>query len=62
MEEHEYESIRQMQGSMSYRSVAEPAAFERGNYMRVLRSYALRTSPKDPRREANRGAMRPEPF
>ena len=62
MEEHEYESIRQMQGSMSYRSVAEPAAFERANYMRVLRSYALRTSPKDPRREANRSATRAEPF
>jgi dihydroorotate dehydrogenase (fumarate) len=44
MEAHEYESIRQMQGSMSYRSVAEPAAFERANYMRVLRSYALRPS------------------
>lgn len=43
MEEHEYESIRQMQGSMSHRSVAEPAAFERANYMRVLRSYALKT-------------------
>lgn len=43
MEEHEYESIRQMQGSMSYRSVAEPAAFERANYMRVLRSYVLKT-------------------
>lgn len=43
MEEHEYESIRQMQGSMSYRAVAEPAAFERANYMRVLRSYPLRT-------------------
>ncbi len=42
MEEHEYASIRQMQGSMSYRSVAEPAAFERGNYMKVLSSYALR--------------------
>jgi len=42
MEEHEYESIRQMQGSMSQRSVAEPAAFERANYMKVLRSYALR--------------------
>ena len=42
MEQHEYESIRQMQGSMSYRSVAEPAAFERANYMRVLRSYALK--------------------
>lgn len=42
MEEHEYESITQMQGSMSQRTVAEPAAFERANYLRVLRSYALR--------------------
>ena len=42
MAEHEYESIAQMQGSMSYQLVAEPAAFERANYMRVLRSYALR--------------------
>ena len=39
MEEHEYESIRQMQGSMSQANVAEPAAFERANYMRVLSSY-----------------------
>lgn len=43
MEEHEYASIRQMQGSMSYRSVADPAAFERGNYMKVLSSYALKS-------------------
>jgi dihydroorotate dehydrogenase (fumarate) len=43
MEAHEYASIRQMQGSMSYRSVADPAAFERANYMRVLSSYVLRT-------------------
>jgi dihydroorotate dehydrogenase (fumarate) len=41
MEEHEYESIRQMRGSMSQRSVSNPAAFERGNYMRVLSSYVL---------------------
>lgn len=40
MEAHEYESISQMQGSMSYRSVREPAAFERANYMKVLSSYA----------------------
>jgi dihydroorotate dehydrogenase (fumarate) len=39
MEEHEYESIQQMRGSMSQKSVAQPAAFERANYMRVLRSY-----------------------
>jgi dihydroorotate dehydrogenase (fumarate) len=42
MEAHEYASITQMQGSMSYRAVVEPAAFERANYMRVLSSYALR--------------------
>jgi len=45
MEEHEYTSIRQMQGSMSQRAVAEPAAFERANYLKVLRSYALRPHP-----------------
>jgi dihydroorotate dehydrogenase (fumarate) len=43
MEQHEYESIRQMQGSMSHRSVANPAAFERGNYMKVLSSYVLKS-------------------
>lgn len=40
MEEHEYESIEMMQGSMSQKSVAEPAAFERANYMRVLTTYS----------------------
>lgn len=39
METHEYESIRQMQGSMSRKSVAEPAAFERANYMKALNSW-----------------------
>jgi dihydroorotate dehydrogenase (fumarate) len=43
MEEHEYESVRQMQGSLALRSVPNPAAFERANYMRVLGSYTLRT-------------------
>jgi dihydroorotate dehydrogenase (fumarate) len=42
LEDHEYDSIRQMLGSMSHRSVPDPAAFERGNYMKVLSSYALR--------------------
>jgi dihydroorotate dehydrogenase (fumarate) len=42
MDAHEYASIRQMQGSMSHRAVAEPAAFERANYLRVLSSYVLR--------------------
>lgn len=39
MEEREYVSIAQMQGSMSQKNVAEPAAFERANYMRVLQSW-----------------------
>jgi len=36
MEEHEYESVAQMKGSLSQRSVAEPMAFERANYMKTL--------------------------
>lgn len=43
MKEREYASIQQMQGSMSQQAVAEPAAFERANYMRVLDSF--RTLP-----------------
>src|SRR5215211_2726456 len=39
MEEHEYVSIKQMQGSMSQKSVSDPAAFERANYMKVLNSF-----------------------
>ncbi len=39
MQEREYESIRQMQGSMSQKSVREPEAFERANYMKVLNNY-----------------------
>lgn len=39
MDEHEYESILQMRGSMSQRAVAEPAAFERANYMKALNSF-----------------------
>ncbi|HEV3275883.1 MAG TPA: dihydroorotate dehydrogenase-like protein [Terriglobia bacterium] len=42
MEEHEYVSIAQMQGSMSMSSVGNPSAFERANYMRVLSDYAWR--------------------
>jgi len=39
MEEHDYQSIRHMQGSMSQKSVKDPAAFERANYMKVLHSF-----------------------
>jgi len=36
MEQHEYLSVAQMRGCMSQNSVAEPAAFERANYMKAL--------------------------
>ncbi len=39
MKERDYESIEQMQGSMSQKNVREPAAFERANYMKVLSSW-----------------------
>ncbi|PWN06698.1 dihydroorotate dehydrogenase-like protein [Rhodohalobacter mucosus] len=39
MEEHQYASLDQMKGSMDSRSVAEPAAFERANYLKILQSY-----------------------
>ena len=40
MTEREYSSIEQLKGSMSQISCPDPAAFERGNYMKALVSYA----------------------
>jgi dihydroorotate dehydrogenase (fumarate) len=42
LDKHEYDSIEQMQGSMSQKNVAHPAAFERANYMKVLNSYSVK--------------------
>ena len=39
MTDNEYTSIQQMRGSLSQKSVKEPAAFERANYMKALHSY-----------------------
>ena len=39
LNEHEYESVMQMIGAMSQKHCAEPAAFERANYMKMLDSY-----------------------
>jgi dihydroorotate dehydrogenase (fumarate) len=39
LEEHGYDSLKQMQGSMGYGRGANPAAFERSNYMRILQSW-----------------------
>lgn len=43
MNEHEYSSISEMKGAMSQKSVTDPTAFERGNYMRALLSYDTKT-------------------
>jgi dihydroorotate dehydrogenase (fumarate) len=42
MEVNEYESIELMRGSMSFMNVADPAVFERANYMKLLHSYNIK--------------------
>lgn len=37
MDEHEYESVQQMLGSMSQNKCADPSAFERAQYMRAVK-------------------------
>ena len=39
MEEREFESVREIKGIMSHEKVADPKAFERANYIRILESY-----------------------
>jgi dihydroorotate dehydrogenase (fumarate) len=39
MEEHEYESVAQMRGSMSQRNCPDPSSFERAQYMKAISSY-----------------------
>ena len=41
LEEHEYDSVRQAQGSMSQVKVPDPSAFERAQYMRAIRTYVF---------------------
>ncbi|MBI5510783.1 MAG: dihydroorotate dehydrogenase-like protein [Deltaproteobacteria bacterium] len=38
LEKHEYQSVAELKGSLSQRSCAEPAVFERANYMKALAS------------------------
>lgn len=42
LEKREYESVQQMQGSMSQQNVPNPKAFQRANYMKVLSSYTMK--------------------
>jgi dihydroorotate dehydrogenase (fumarate) len=39
MVDHEYQSVAQMRGSVSYTTSDNPAAFERANYLRILHSW-----------------------
>ena len=39
MESKEYHSVDEMKGAMSQQSVANPAAFERANYIKILEEY-----------------------
>lgn len=39
MSERGYESVTQMKGSMSQQNVADPSAFERANYIKILEGY-----------------------
>jgi len=40
MAEHEYDSVDQLRGSASWRGIADPAAYERSNYLQTLTSYS----------------------
>jgi dihydroorotate dehydrogenase (fumarate) len=39
LDEHEYQSLRQMQGSMDLSRCANPKAYERAHYVRILQSW-----------------------
>lgn len=39
MEQHDYDSVQQIRGSVSYRTSDDPAAFERSNYVKTLHSW-----------------------
>jgi dihydroorotate dehydrogenase (fumarate) len=39
MEEHEYESVQQLRGSLSQKNCPDPSTFERAQYMKILSSW-----------------------
>ena len=43
LEQHEYESIAQIQGVVSLQRTSNPDAFERGHYLQILQSGAKRS-------------------
>ena len=60
MDEHGFETVGQLRGRLSQRSVPNPAAFERANYIKTLASHAAsgRQGPaRAPRSAAGGGEM-----
>jgi dihydroorotate dehydrogenase (fumarate) len=45
MRDHEYVSVDQLRGSVSYATADDPSAFERANYVRVLHSWTSSETP-----------------
>ena len=43
MDRHRYETVDRLRGQLSQRSVPDPAAFERANYIKTLASHAVRS-------------------
>lgn len=43
LEEHEYDSLQQMQGSLSLQRVPDPSAYERANYAKILQTWEDQT-------------------
>jgi dihydroorotate dehydrogenase (fumarate) len=41
LEENEYESARQLRGSMNHKNCPDPSGFERANYLRVLQGWSV---------------------
>jgi dihydroorotate dehydrogenase (fumarate) len=48
LEEHEYASVGQLQGSLSQRHVTFPAAFERAHYVRAVTRLSAEYIPERP--------------
>jgi dihydroorotate dehydrogenase (fumarate) len=55
LDEHDYQSVDQLRGSMSLRSVPNPVAFARANYAKLVTSF---TSPYDWRMAEPEGELR----
>jgi dihydroorotate dehydrogenase (fumarate) len=41
MRENDYNSVTEMQGSMSQQKTADPSSFERAQYMKAITKYQL---------------------